>query len=200
VFVPGAAAALAATVAGCPAQPPLPSPPANRPTYAMTITIAAGNEVVSGTSRISFALDRASDRIVLRLWPNMPVEQEAGARLDVANVRVSGAAVPTSTPDPTTLVLARPVAAGERVAVSLAWTLRLPTTPTERLASRRGLRLSSFFPLLAWSGTDWALEPPAPQLETWTSPVADFDVKIATPKGMLRSRRCSTSSTRPSGR
>jgi aminopeptidase N len=32
--------------------------------------------------------------------------------------------------------------------------------------------------------TDWALDPPAPQLETWTSPTADFDVRITTPRGM----------------
>jgi aminopeptidase N len=67
----------------------------------------------------------------------------------------------------------------------MSWTLWLPRTPTERLASRVGVRLGSFFPLLAWSGSEWALDPPAPQLETWTSPVADFDVKIAAPKGMI---------------
>ena len=66
----------------------------------------------------------------------------------------------------------------------MSWTLRLPRKPTERLASAFGVRLSSFFPLLAWSGTDWALDPPAPQLETWTSPVADFDVKIRAPRRM----------------
>jgi hypothetical protein len=66
----------------------------------------------------------------------------------------------------------------------MSWTLRLPRTPTGRLASRNGVRLSSFFPLLAWSGTEWALDPPAPHLETWTSPVADFDVRITTPRGM----------------
>jgi len=150
----------------------------------MTLSIGAGKKIVRGTSRVSFALDRASDRIVFRLWPNMPVQRQVGARLDVANVKVGDIAVPTSTPDPTTLVLARPVATGERVVVSMRWTLQLPGKPTERLASRPGVRLSSFFPLLAWSGTDWALDPPAPQLETWTSPVADFDVKITTPKGM----------------
>jgi hypothetical protein len=181
--MPGAVA-LVAAVAGCPAPATLPSPPSNRPAYAMTLSIGRDKKVVRGTSRVSFALDRASDRIVFRLWPNMPVQRAVGARLDVSNVRVGAAAVTTSRPDPTTLILARPIAAGERVLVSMSWTLRLPRTPTERLASRFGVRLSSFFPLLAWSGTDWALDPPAPQLETWTSPVADFDVKVAVPKGM----------------
>ncbi len=150
----------------------------------MTIAITAGRKVVQGTSRVSFALDRPSDRIVFRLWPNMPVQRQVGARFDVRDVRVDGAGVPTTVPDPTTLVVARPVAAGERVSVSMSWTLRLPRRPTERLESTSIVRLSSFFPLLAWSGTDWALDPPAPQLETWTSPIADFDVTVRTPDGM----------------
>jgi hypothetical protein len=150
----------------------------------MTVAIAANRRVVRGTSRVSFALDRASDRIVFRLWPNGPVQQRVGARLDVRNVRVGGAAVGASRPDPTTLLLARPVAAGERVTASMSWTLQLPRVPTERLASRFGVRLSSFFPLLAWSGTEWALDPPAAQLETWTSPISDFDVRVTTPKRM----------------
>jgi hypothetical protein len=87
-------------------------------------------------------------------------------------------------PDPTTLVIARPIAEGERVTVSMGWTLRLPRKPTERLESTPIVRLSSFFPLLAWNGTGWALDPPAPQLETWTSQVSDFDVRITTPTGM----------------
>jgi Peptidase family M1 domain len=173
-----------AALSACPAPAALPAPPENRPTYTMAVSIAASKKIVHGTSRVSFALDKASDRIVFRLWPNMPVQRRVGARLDVANVRVGGAAVTTMEPDPTTLVLMRPVRTGERVTVSMSWTLRLPRTPTERLASRVGVRLGSFFPLLAWSGSDWALDPPAPQLETWTSPVADFDVKIAVPKGM----------------
>jgi hypothetical protein len=132
----------------------------------MAVSIAASKKVVHGTSRVSFALDSASDRIVFRLWPNMPVQRKVGARLDVGQVRVGGAAVTMTEPDQTTLVLAQPAQAGERVTVSMNWTLRLPRTPTERLASRAGVRLSSFFPLLAWSGSEWALDPPEPQLET----------------------------------
>jgi hypothetical protein len=143
-----------ATLFACPAPAPLPAPPANRPTYTMAVSIAASKKIVHGTSRVSFALDRASDRIVFRLWPNTPVQRKVGARLDVGQVRVGGAAVTTTETDPTTLVLARPVQAGERVTVSMSWTLRLPRTPTERLASRFGVRLGSFFPLLAWSGSE----------------------------------------------
>jgi len=176
--------AAATALSGCPTPSAVPAPPPNRPSYSLTISIAGSKKVVTGTSRVTFALDRATDRIVFRLWPNMPAEREVGARLDVQDVLVDGAAVSSTSPDPTTLILEKGLASGESATVSMAWTLQLPRTPTERLASRFGVRLSSFFPLLAWSGTDWALDPPAPQLETWTSPTSDFDVRIHTPKGM----------------
>src|SRR6185437_956962 len=175
---------MATAVTACPAPAKLPAPPPNRPIYAMSVSIGAGKKIVKGRSRVSFTLDRATDRIVFRLWPNMPVQRRVGARLTVRNVRVGGGRVVSTEPDPTTLVLARPVTAGKRVTVAMSWTLRLPRKPTERLASASGVRLSSFFPLLAWSGTDWALDPAAPQLETWTSPVADFDVMIRAPRRM----------------
>jgi hypothetical protein len=171
VLLPHAGAVLLATAfTACPAPAELPAPPPNRPIYAMSISIGASKKIIHGTSRVSFELDRASDRIVFRLWPNMPVQRRVGARLTVGDVRVSRERVAITEPDPTTLVLASPVTAGRRVTVAMSWTLRLPRKPTERLASAFGVRLSSFFPLLAWSGTDWALDPPAPQMETWTSP------------------------------
>ena len=66
LLTPSGVAVLAA-LTGCPAPAELPAPPANRPTYAMTVSIAAGKKVVHGTSRVSFALERGSDRIVFRL-------------------------------------------------------------------------------------------------------------------------------------
>jgi hypothetical protein len=178
------AALLASALTMCPVAGKLPAPPPDRPAYAMTVAIGARKKIVQGSSRVSFTLDHPSDRIVFRLWPNMPVQRRVGARLTVRSVRVRGKRVVTTESDPTTLVLARPVVAGRRVTVSMSWTLRLPRKRTERLAAAPTVRLSSFFPLLAWTGTDWALDPPAPQLETWTSPVADFDVKTIAPKRM----------------
>jgi hypothetical protein len=70
-----------------------------------------------------------------RLWLNMPIQRGVGAGLTVRRARVDGAPVPTAVPDPTTLVLKRPVGAGERVTVSMRWTLRMPQTPTERLSA-----------------------------------------------------------------
>jgi hypothetical protein len=44
------------------------------------------------------------------------------------------------------------------------------------------MRLLSFFPLLAWNGTDWATEAPIRSDSFWpTSPTADFDVRVAVP-------------------
>ena len=81
----------------CPGPASRPSRPAGRH-IAMTISITAGRKVVQGTSRVSFALDRPSDRIVFRLWPNMPVQRLVGARLDVRDVRVGGAGATATEP------------------------------------------------------------------------------------------------------
>src|SRR5258705_13352086 len=135
VLVPHSVAAMLATaVTACPAPAKLPAPPPNRPIYAMSISIGAGKKIVHGRLRVSFTLDRASDRIVFRLWPNMPVQRRVGARLTVRNVRVGGARVVTTEPDPTTLVLDRPVTAGKRVTVTMSWTLRVPPKLTDRPA------------------------------------------------------------------
>src|SRR5262249_18985197 len=50
----------------------------------------------------------------------------------------------------------------------------------------RSVRLASFFPLLAWEGNDWALDAPTRlgAAETWTSPTADFDVRVTHPSGL----------------
>jgi hypothetical protein len=79
------------------------------------------------------------------------------------------------------------VAAGERVVVSLNWRLALPRERGLRMkGGGRSVRLGSFFPLLAWDGSDWALDPPTRLVaaEAWTSPTADFDVRVTYPAGL----------------
>jgi hypothetical protein len=86
-----------------------------------------------------------------------------------------------SYPNPTTLVIARPVAAGEQVVISMNWRLVLPRETGLRMkGGGRSVRLGSFFPLLAWDGNDWALDPATtlPSAEAWTTPTADFDVRV----------------------
>jgi hypothetical protein len=90
-------------------------------------------------------------------------------------------------PDPTTLIISRVVAAGETAVISMDWRLVLPRKPGLRLrGGGRSVRLASFFPLLAWDGTSWALDPPTQHAiaEAWTSPTADFDVAVSHPRGL----------------
>ena len=157
---------LAAATCGVPLDRP--SPPRTRPAYALTIRVAPSLKQVQGTLRVVFAPEVATDRIVFRLWPNGPAQARVGAKLTVAGVRVNNRAAAAARPNATTLVLTKALAAGERVTVTMRWTLRMPRVATERLAAGRALRLSSFFPLLAWNGSGWEMDPPAAYLETWT--------------------------------
>jgi hypothetical protein len=173
---------LAAATCGVPLD--VPPPPQTRPAYALTIRVAPSRKQVDGTLRVVFAPEVATDRIVFRLWPNAPVQARAGAKLTIARLRLNNRVASATRPNPTTLVVGTPLDAGERVTVSMSWTLRMPRVRTERLATGTAVRLSSFFPLLAWNGSGWETDPPAAYLETWTSPVADFDARVTVPKGM----------------
>jgi hypothetical protein len=173
---------LAAATCGAPLDAP--PPPSARPHYELTVHIPAGGRTARGTLRVAFAPEVATDRLVFRLWPNSPAQARAGAKLSVAALRVNGSPATATRPDPTTLVVARTLEAHQRVSVAMSWTLRMPRVATERLAPGTAVRLNSFFPLLAWNGSGWALDPPAAYLETWTSPTADFDVRVTAPKGL----------------
>ena len=101
-------------------------------------------------------------------------------------MKVGGRAVTASRPNATTLVVKRELAAGERVTVSMSWKLRLPRGDGFQLKGGGSARLVSFFPILAWDGKGWALDPPLRKLDSiWpTSPTADFEVSIVTPRGL----------------
>jgi hypothetical protein len=92
----------------------------------------------------------------------------------------------TSRPDPTTLVVSRSLAAGELITLSMPWKLRLPQTPGLQLKGGSSARLVSFFPLLAWDGSQWATDPPLRSSDSFwsTSPTADFDVHVVVPGGL----------------
>ena len=97
-----------------------------------------------------------------------------------------GRALTTTRPDATTLVVNRALAAGQRVTVSMPWKLRLPRGDGFQLKGGGSARLVTFFPILAWDGQGWALDPPLRKLDSmWpTSPTADFEVSIVTPRGL----------------
>src|SRR5919201_5967205 len=164
----------------------LPPPPAPRPHYVLRVQVLPGLRTVKGALTVTFTAptERGTDRLILRLWPNGGPYASAGAYLFVSRVREGNRPLPVSYPDPTTLVIARPVAAGEQVVVSMNWRLLLPRETGLRMkGGGRSVRLGSFFPLLAWDGNDWALDPSTkfPSAEAWTTPIADFDVRVTQP-------------------
>src|SRR5437867_3212080 len=166
----------------------LPSPPTPRPHYALSVRVRPGLRTVTGALTVTFTepSEQGTDRLVFRLWPNGPRYAKTGAQLSVSAVREGDRLMPLSYPDPTTLVIARPVAAGEQVVVSMSWRLVLPRETGLRMkGGGRSVRLASFFPLLAWDGNDWALDPPTRlTAEAWTTPTADFDVRVTHPAGL----------------
>jgi hypothetical protein len=165
--------------------PAYPAPDPNRPRYSLDVRIQPAGRVL-GRLRVAFTPDIATDRLVLRLWPNGGSLAREGMHLSVGAVSLDGHPSPSHLSDPTTLVVPGSFAAGETVTASLAFELHVTGAARDRI-SRTGdnLRLGSFYPILAWQpGVGWALEPPAVvPSETSTSPVSDYDVTVHTPPG-----------------
>ena len=169
----------------CP-MPTLQPPPRDRPRYELKLDVSRDFKRVDGELKVRFTPNRDTDRLVFRLWPNGPSQLEEGSRLDVRDETVDGVRVAARRPDPTTLIIDRPLRRGESVTAHMSWRLRVPANVDDRIARfRNGLRLGSFFPILAWDERrGWATDPPTRVLaETSTSPTADFDVRVTLPKG-----------------
>ncbi len=174
--------------AACAAPPPRAAPRADRPHYELTVRVEPGFARVDGRVRVRFTANRATDRLVFRLWPNGPLQRRGGQRLDVGAVTQARRKLGATRPDPTTLVvhLRHALAPGASVTVAVPWTLRVPARSRDRVSRYAGgLRLGSFFPILAWDpDRGWATDPPARILgESSTSPTADFDVRVRAPAG-----------------
>jgi hypothetical protein len=174
--------------AACAAPPPFAAPRVDRPRYALAIRVEPGFRRVRGDVRVRFTASRATDRLVFRLWPNGPLQRAGGQRLDVGAVTENGNRLGVDRPDPTTLVvhLGRSLDPGDSVTVAAPWSLRVPARSPDRIARYAGgLRLGSFFPILAWDpDRGWVRDPPARILgESSTTPTADFDVRVQAPRG-----------------
>jgi hypothetical protein len=179
---------LAAAVA-CPQTPPRASPRADRPRYAVSVSVTRPFRVVAGELTVTFAPDRPTDRLVFRLWPNGPLQRRAGSRLAAGPVTSRGERLPAARPDPTMLVvrLRRTLEPGSEITVHVPWRLRLPSNHDDRIARfRNGLRLGTFLPLLAWDDRrGWLTDPPARILgESAATPAADFDLRVQAPRGL----------------
>jgi hypothetical protein len=184
----GAASAPEATSTGLACSVPLalPPPPDDRVSYAVRFRLNRDLTEAAGSVRVSFRPATATDRIVFRLWPNSPFYTRRGAGLTVGPVTAGGRALPTRRPDPTTLVVDRPIGAGEEAVVSTTWKLRLPQRAGLQLHGGGSARFLSFFPLLSWDGRQWTIEPGLRHMDGfWSaSPTADFDVRVSAPRGV----------------
>ncbi|HEX2057451.1 MAG TPA: M1 family aminopeptidase [Actinomycetota bacterium] len=165
------------------------APPDAAPHYDMSIRVDPRAGVVSGRSTVTFVGDRATRRLVFRLWPNGPRLAGEGTELTVENATLVEGRASVASPDPTTLVfdLRRRLRPGDEVTARLRWRLVLPGPIYDRISNRGDtVRLGSFFPILSWEGErGWATDPPTTTLaEASTSPTADFDVTIRAPQGL----------------
>jgi hypothetical protein len=171
----------------CPPPPPVAAPDANRPRYVVNVRVSKSFQV-SGDLTVTFKPNRATDRLVFRLWPNGPRQLEQGSRLDVGAFTSPGRDLTVARPDPTTVVVRlSKLDAGDVVQVHVPWRLRVPPAAVDRISRyRSGLRLGSFFPILAWDPRrGWVTDRPARILgESSTSPTADFHVRVQTPPGL----------------
>jgi hypothetical protein len=170
----------------CPVANSVPDAPARLPQYVLRVRVRKGLRLVTGSSSVRFAPETATDRVVFRLWPNEPFLARKGGRLTVDSVRLNGRAALIARPNSTTLVVPGALTAGRSVTVSMNWRLRLPVGSFDRLYGGSFARLGSFYPLLAWNSREgWETDPPSAfGWETWTSPTADFDVRVTAPPGM----------------
>ena len=159
-----------------------PAPDPDRPRYRLNVRIDPIAHLVTGDLVVRFTPDLATDRVVFRLWPNGP-RDDGGAELSVSRIRIDERAVEVTRPDPTivTAHAVKEIPAGETIAASLEWTLRLPSEVYDRISqSGIAIHLGSFFPLLPWvPGEGWVMDPPIQSLaEASISPIADFHVRV----------------------
>jgi hypothetical protein len=179
---------LAAVAIACAPPPAVAQPRADRPRYTLNVRVASSFRLVTGDLTVTFTPNRATDRLVFRLWPNGPPQLAQGSRLDPGAVTSQGKQLLSTRPDPTTLIVRpeQPLAAGTEITVHMPWRLRVPPARSDRNARfAGGLRLGTFFPLLAWDPRrGWVTDAPARILaESSTAPAADFDVTVEVPRG-----------------
>ena len=164
-----------------------PAPDPKRPRYTLHLTVSPPAHAVTGTLRVAFTPDLATRTIDFRLWANSPLPRSHGGAITTGPVKVNGRPAPAKLTNPTTLVIPRPVAAGDTATVTMPFHITLPQRLKDRISQHgTSIRLGSFFPILPWvPGSGWALDPPTGiPAEASTSPTADFDVTIDAPKGL----------------
>lgn len=188
VAVPPAAPPTA-EAGGCPAQRSEPDP--GRPVVDLRFSLSADRRTVTGTERVVFTADLATDELVFRLVANAPGSAGRGNRLTVEAVRGAGLgdggyeAAGADEPGGLYVVpLDAVLEAGESVEVELDFTLELGDAAFDRFGVAEDVSWwASGAPLLSWEpGVGWARDPFVEILgETVSSPVADTTVTVEAP-------------------
>ena len=156
--------------------------------YTATAVVDVAGSSVTGSVTVAFTPDLSTSELFLRLWANSPVLTASGVHEDIGTITRDGAALAVDQPDVTTVHVSLPavVQAGERITVTVPYTLTVPGGNADRVARDNDtMRLGSFLPLLAWEpGVGWAVDPATTvHGESATSPTADYDVAISAPDG-----------------
>jgi hypothetical protein len=192
--VAGGPAGSSAPAAGCEVPGGYPEPWPERPRYTAHLTVEPGKRLVTGDVAVRFVPDADTDRLVFRLWPNVPRIGRAGGRLDVISAQLTGQpaagryeAGGAGAGRPGTIwILPGTFPAGQPVEARLEIRLTLPGATNDRVATvGRAVRLGSVIPTLSWiRGDSWQTSPATNlNAEAAASEVADWDVTVTAPPG-----------------
>lgn len=186
--------ALVAAIGECGLEGSYPAPWPERPRYEAVLDVDVAGGVVAGEVEVEFTPTEGTDRLVFRLWANMPRVGSGGGSLEVTEALLEGEPVETSYEDgnggpgtPGTIFnVFGDFRAGRTTTAFLAFRLEMPGAVNERVAKvGDSLRLGSVLPLLGWvRGDGWHTAPAVTNFsEAVASEVADFDVTLRLPEG-----------------
>lgn len=185
---------LVAATGECGLEGSYPAPWPERPRYEAALDVDVAGGVVEGELEAEFTPTEDTDRLVFRLWANMPRVGSSGGSLEVTEALLEGEPVETAYEDgnggpgtPGTIFnVFGDFRAGRTTSASLAFRLEMPGPVNERVAKvGESLRLGSVLPLLGWvRGEGWHTSPAVTNFsEAVASEVADFDVTLRMPDG-----------------
>ncbi len=168
-------------------------PAAARPVVDLRFDLDADGRTVTGTERVRFTTDLATDEMVFRLTANQPMSVAAGSGIEVGEVDgedVESVAFERAGAEASTqggllvLQLRRTLRPGQATDVHIDFRLRLGAGTFDRFGQdRQASWWGSGHPLLGWvPGQGWSREPLLDALgETAASPAARTTVTVQAP-------------------
>ncbi len=162
-----------------PAQPPralaTEQPPAASYRLDAAVDVAAGTVDTTEVVRLRNVVGTPLSSIVFRVVPNVvgsfTLRRAAVDGQDVT-AQLDGSVLE--------LPLARPLAPAAATELTLTFTIAPPSTPGRLAATRRGMALGNWFPILAVHRGDWDRRQYVDTGDAFFSQVADFDLTLTT--------------------